>query len=133
MKHLADIEAEVTRFTNSNPYRALRDRERDPNPRLWIYRADLIEQTSDELPLIVGDFVNNLRSSLDFMVAAFVTGQQRRKSKFPIERKPIFGLDPATGEFLLMDDDSIARRRSFETAMRGLPVEAAAYIRALQP
>lgn len=129
-QHLTTVKAAVRRYRNGSPYVAVRDRETNPNPRVWQYRAELAHQPSPRLPLLIGDFVHNLRASLDHLQAALVPANRNRSTKFQIHREDIWEICEETGAYVEKFAD---RRQSWDSAMKGIHPEAKTLIYALQP
>lgn len=129
-QHLEAIEDELLRYQNSSPYIPIRDRETDPNPRVWLYRAELAKEVSPDLPLVIGDCIHNLRASLDHLQAALVPPNRHRQAKFPVEREDIWQTDEQTNRYLDRFED---KRTSWISTMKGIDPDAEAYIKRLQP
>ncbi len=84
-EHVRDLEARIQAFFKSNPYRVIR--EDDPETGDSVFRV----QTSVDVPIewaaMVGDVIQNLRSSLDHLVWQLVLangGTPDRHTGFPI-------------------------------------------------
>lgn len=130
MKHLKELEALLRRYEGRQAHTAFRDRDADPNPRVWVVRAYLKKEPRENLSLVVGDVVHNLRASLDHLVSALVPRDRKRKGKMPVVREDIWAIDPETGEqFERFADD----RTSFESATKGMDPMAIEWIRDMQP
>lgn len=132
-KHLQELELELSRWQNSHPYVLVRDRDTDPNPGIWTYRAKLVEEPQEDLGLIIGDFVHNLRSSLDHMVVALVPPKRKRSAKFPILNDDIWQTDPDTGEYIDRSKHTEDARSSYRSAVEGMPAEARRVVDMMQP
>ena len=130
LEHLDEIEAIFARYRDSKPYVAVRDRETNPNPRVWLYRAELREEITPRLPLVAGDFVHNLRASLDHLQAALVRPERKRNVVFPIQWFDPWRVDEDTGTYI---DGLADERTSWQSAMRGVGSEVEAFIKRLQP
>jgi hypothetical protein len=68
--HVADLDREIRRFLESNPYKVAT--KRDPATRKLIYYVSSVQCTPDRLPLIAGDAVQNLMSALDHLAYQLV-------------------------------------------------------------
>jgi hypothetical protein len=130
LKHLRDFKSEIDRYAGRHPYVAVRDRETDPNPRVWAYRAHLAKEPRPDLAVIIGDTVHNLRGALDHMAAALVPPSRKRNAKFPIVNTDIWAIDPDTGEHISGATDQL---RSWSSAIKGMDPEAAQRLRLMQP
>lgn len=130
LEHLDAIENVFTRYKSSEPYVPVRDRETNPNPRIWLYRAELREEITPRLALIVGDFIHNLRASLDHLQAALVPPERKRKVVFPIQWQDPWRIDPSTGTYIDGFEDE---RTSWTSAMKGVEPAVEALIKRMQP
>jgi hypothetical protein len=84
-KHLGDLEEEVAALREKDPNRI--KREVDTERREHRYRVEIIHPIPPEWGAIVGDFVSNLRSSLDHLVYVLprtVAMWDESKTAFPI-------------------------------------------------
>ncbi|MGD0353275.1 MAG: hypothetical protein ABSB38_07255 [Dehalococcoidia bacterium] len=127
-KHMVDINQEAMRYASSNPYSFTRIRL--PNSKNEIRgRFHITEQPNPMIAVMLGDFIHNLRSALDYIVVACVPKQHRKHASFPILYQDIFakGKD---GQFVVNDAQL---RDNFETATKGLHPRAKAFIISLQP
>jgi hypothetical protein len=70
-KHIADLQEEVGRFIESEPYGVAI--KRDPQSRKLIYYVSSVKSTPVCLPLIAGDAIQNLRSALDHLAYQIVS------------------------------------------------------------
>ncbi len=127
-KHMVDIHEEARRYAEGHPYEVTRIRLPDNKKEIWI-RFRITKQPDPEIAAMLGDFVHNLRSALDYIVVACVPKQRRGKAGFPILYEDIFARDKS-GNLIVNDTNLI---KSFETATKGLHPEARAYIISLQP
>jgi hypothetical protein len=95
----------------------------------WTYRLSLDPVEPDEkFPIVLGDFLFNVRSALDHLVIAIAPSNRKSKASFPIFTKDPLAVDETSG--LHLDTDAARRWRSWT---EGLPRECIAAIQALQP
>lgn len=85
-KHVSDLQPVIDAFRKSNPYKI--DAQHDPQTRRLIYRIVSMEPVPDDIPIIVGDAVQCLRSALDHLayqlwLIGSLAGNGRRV-QFPI-------------------------------------------------
>lgn len=74
-QHIEDLERKVGEFADRNPYRIVVEPSFNPGNTAMISLAVRIrEETPDELALLVGDALHNLRSSLDHLACCLVPG-----------------------------------------------------------
>lgn len=127
-KHMVDIKQEALKYAGSKPYSLTRIRLRDSQNEIR-YRFRITEQPNPIVAVMLGDFIHNLRSALDYIVVACVPKQRRSKAGFPILFQDIFAKDE-DGQFVVNDS---CLRKNFETATKGLHPDAKALIIDLQP
>jgi hypothetical protein len=128
-KHMVDIKREAVRYANTHPYEFIRVRQphRQHNIR---HRVRIIQHPDPMLPLMLGDFVHNLRCALDHIIVACVPKRDRSDATgFPISSRDLLAKDP-DGNFVI--DDAQARK-NFEHSIRGLHPGARAIVIRAQP
>jgi hypothetical protein len=115
MEHLEDLRERLRTFREEGP--CTFRRERDHKKGLYILRFKF-NPIPDSVPLIVGDFLYCLRSSLDQLVWALAkrVGTYPSHTQFPI--------------FLVWNTQN---ERKFEKYTEGVPTKAVAIIDSLQP
>ncbi|MGB0108803.1 MAG: hypothetical protein WBP52_09895, partial [Terriglobales bacterium] len=74
-KHIRELEAELVRFHDANPYKFTA--QRDPNTREMVYYVTEVAEIPLPLSAIAGDVLQNLRSALDYLAHAFVAAPNR--------------------------------------------------------
>jgi hypothetical protein len=127
-KHMVDINEEIVAYARRNPYTATRIQLPDGKNQIGC-RFQITEQPNPMIAVMLGDFIHNLRSALDYIVVACVPKQRRKYAGFPILFQDIFATDK-NGKFVV--NDAELRERT-ETAIEGLHTEARALIIRLQP
>jgi hypothetical protein len=127
-KHMVDIQQEAIRYASSHPYTLTRIRLPDSKNQIR-YRFQITEQPNPMIAVMLGDFIHNLRTALDYIVVASVPKQRRKNAGFPILFQDIFATDK-NGKFVV--NDAELRERT-EAAIYGLHPEARAFIIRLQP
>ena len=89
-KHVGDFKSALARFNATEPYSLRVDTETDPeSPLIQILKA---EPVPPEIPLIAGDAIQNLRSTLDYLVCALVRANGEiptRLNEYPVYDGPI--------------------------------------------
>ena len=68
--HISDLQREVRRFLDTNPYKITI--KRDPESRKPIYYVSNVEQAPGSIALIAGDAIQNLMSALDHLAYQLV-------------------------------------------------------------
>lgn len=123
-KHFLDLQYELRRYSRSHPYEV---RKRVENGRN-VHRIHFTRQPDEELALMVGDILYNLRSSLDHVAASLVPSRRRSSSYFPIIWQGAW--EPAVeGE----DEERLEARRRWASYTEGMSDEALAIIQRTQP
>jgi hypothetical protein len=103
-QHVCDLEESIRAFRAGDPYGLMA--EHNAKTGEIIYKVQIRRQIPDDMPLIIGDAVHNLRSALDYLACqlAEAAGGVIDKQAFPIfetaaEYKPkqsqIKGIAPA--------------------------------------
>jgi len=126
-KHMVDINQEAMRYAEGNPYTFQRIRALDSDDEIRG-RFRITKQPDPMIAIMLGDFIHDLRSALDWVVVACSPRKHRYKAGFPILLKDIFAKN-ANGDFVFGDTE----RKSVEACLRGLCPEARAYVMRLQP
>jgi hypothetical protein len=118
-KHFQDFYQILSDFIDSDPCRIVP--ERDPNTQEVIYRVGHAIVIPDDLALIAGDVLQNLRTALDYLACALVSangGKVTSKIGFPIfKNAPVTPGDECT----------------FTRKVEGMRQEAKDLIRACKP
>jgi hypothetical protein len=130
-KHLNDFNAAVNQYIAANSYSVRKEVEGHGKRQRVVHRLH-IEQPPTEmmLPLMLGDFLFNVRSALDHVVVASVRPRKHRKhAAFPIMVEDIFERD-ARGHYLQRHTDA---RRAWNTMTQGLSDEARTIVQNAQP
>jgi hypothetical protein len=79
-EHIADLESRLNRFSETDSYSIHLDF--DPDAGCDLIRLETVLTVPDEFLLIVGDALNNLRSSLDYIMRGICP----KARKFPISK-----------------------------------------------
>jgi hypothetical protein len=128
-EHLGDIEALTEPLRERREYPVVESMKPQHQGPRWEYRLDLSSiQPPERLPILVGDYLFNIRSALDHLAVAFAPGKYRRRVSFPIFTTDPFARDETSGDYL--DAEAAARWLSLTS---GLPDDCIAAIKALQP
>ena len=127
-KHMVELKQEAKRYADSNPYSFTRVRLPDSDKKI-TGRFQIIEQPNPMIAVILGDFVHNLRSALDYVVVACVPKKRRYDASFPIVFEDIFA-ENESGNFVVNDSK---RRKAFNSAIEGIHPDARAFIIDIQP
>jgi hypothetical protein len=82
-RHISDLNAEIGAFLKRDPYRIVLENNAETRKLGWIVR--ITEELSDQIPLIVGDAIHNLRTALDLLACDLVrlNGGNIKKVDFP--------------------------------------------------
>jgi hypothetical protein len=106
--HLLDLRHLVKRYQEGHHYRAV-----CPNPPRQPTHSgfvlDITEPPDDQIAIVLGDLLFNVRSALDHIAVACAPPARKRQAGFPIYERP--------------DDEE---QRKFESMTRGVAPEAMA-------
>jgi hypothetical protein len=125
-KHLLDLKAAIGRYTREHPYEVRRTIE--GKQKRVVHRFHFTKQPDPEVGLIAADFIYNVRSALDHLMAALVPSARRSKVYFPIYWQGVW--EPKVeGEHSERTKD----RGRWESDTRKAKPEAIAILQANQP
>jgi len=81
--HIRDLKRHSDVFLERKPYSLLVEPDDETRQRRVIFRIQ--EEVPAEIPLIIGDAIHNLRSSLDIMICDVLAlvGDPSRRGRFP--------------------------------------------------
>ncbi|MFC2072747.1 hypothetical protein ACFLUU_08650 [Chloroflexota bacterium] len=127
-KHMVDINQEAMRYAESHPYSFTRIRLPDSHQEIRG-RFQITEQPNPMIAVMLGDFIHNLRSALDWVVVACSPKKLRYDASFPILFQDIFAKD-RDGNYVVNDTP---RRKRIEIILNGLHPKAKALIIDCQP
>jgi hypothetical protein len=116
-EHLDELNVETQRYLQSNPAKMVRQQEGSPDE--FIGKVVAGGPIPKRIPLIIGDFLQNLRSSLDYLVWELVLA-----AKNTPDHKHMFPICTTQNAF----EAQVARHR-----LDGVPPKAFAEIDDLQP
>lgn len=86
-EHIRNLESAIDRFLQSNPYEVICYQEPETNDR--VFRVRILAQPPLRLSGIIGDIIQNLRSSLDYLAWQLVLangGRPNERTGFPISK-----------------------------------------------
>jgi hypothetical protein len=124
-QHLVKIESLVSEFVVSRPYEVLPGVKDKNEPARLHFTAE----PSCDLPFILGDFLYNVRASLDYMMGAIAPAKKRGRVNFPIFWQGVWE-PPVAGEDKQRSEDRRAWQR---VGSAGVDPDALAIIKANQP
>jgi hypothetical protein len=93
-RHLEELSEVLNDYADRHPYEIVRTERRGK----YVHTFTVTEAPPDEIPLIVGDVLYNLRSGFDHLIGALVQRSQRSKVLFPIVHEPVWSITPKDGE-----------------------------------
>lgn len=87
-QHLVEAEQRINALAqpNGQEARIVVSREDDGTATPWVYRVALGVTPDETLPIVVGDFLFDVRSALDHLAVALLPRKFKRKAYFPIFR-----------------------------------------------
>jgi hypothetical protein len=127
--HVVEIKSEVRRYAESHPYEVVRIPQSKRNQHRWRYALHMTSQPDPMLTVIFGEFIHDLRTALDNIVAASVPRKYKYTAGFPISTKDVMELDEF-GKFVFRANEAGKR---FTDSLKGLPDDAIAFIEKVQP
>jgi hypothetical protein len=68
--HISDLHTRIDTFLARDPYRIVLEDDPETGKPAWFVR--ITEDLSDDIPLVIGDAVHNLRSALDLLACDLV-------------------------------------------------------------
>jgi hypothetical protein len=123
-RHLETLHSEIQSFTEREPKPFRFIPEVDGQSSRFVLRVKIESEPPPEWSLIVGDFVQNLRASLDYTVWQLVLDNDRkpgRHNAFPlVDHPPPF-------------NPKNENRRRWEAKVAGIDAEAVRFIESCQP
>ncbi|MDA8282515.1 MAG: hypothetical protein M0Z42_04270 [Actinomycetota bacterium] len=127
--HLEEIEGIVAPWRDSHPY----DRQEvvEGKDKVYAYRLKFTSEPDQSLPTVVGDFIQNVRASLDYLMTGLVPSDRRTKTYFPIFDVDPFAKDPDNRRKYLQRD--AMDRRRWRTYTKGVPPNPLRLIHEFQP
>ncbi|MGA8364468.1 MAG: hypothetical protein WB709_08090 [Solirubrobacteraceae bacterium] len=128
-EHLADIDRLTEPLRERREYPVVETMKPYKKGPLWDYVLDLDEvQPPERLPILMGDYLFNVRSALDHLAVALAPRKYRRKVSFPIHQTDPLARDHTSGYYL----NAEAASRWLALCDR-LPDNCIAPLMALQP
>lgn len=128
--HVVEIQREARRYADLHAYEVVGVRGPSKNHHVRIYRLHMTELPDPMLRVILGEFINNLRSSLDNIFVACVPKRQRFEVAFPLELEEAVEPIPNT-IFWRPKHNEVGKR--FKNSVQHLPIKAQALIEKVQP
>ncbi len=120
-KHLGDLKFAIAAWANTHPYEMRPGRE-------GKMQLHFTAGPPQQIGIIAADFVYNIRSGLDHLMAALVPSAQRSEVYFPIYFEGVWD-DPVPGE----DQKRTKERRRWNAHTEKVRPEAVAILKSLQP
>jgi hypothetical protein len=128
-KHLEEMQALLTPLAGRREYPVVESVQRQHKRRLWDYRLDLSGITPpEEFPIILGDYLFDIRSALDHLIVAIAPRKYRHKVGFPICTEDPLLRDKTSGSYL-----NVEEARKWQSMTKGLPSDCVAALKTLQP
>jgi hypothetical protein len=122
-KHLHDLKLEIQKWADTHPYEVA-----PPAKGEDAHRVKFVSSPPPTVGIIAADFVYNLRSGLDHLMAAMVPAAKRSSVMFPIYFQGVWE-DPTSGE---TEQQAKARQRWRSDTEKVRP-EALKILQSLQP
>lgn len=116
--HLKELEAELHGYFETNPTKVVRQPDGDPDR--FIGKLETSAPIPARLPIIIGDCLQNMRSSLDYLVWELVLAAKNSPGKY--------NMFPVCAKLEAFNNQIRKQRR-----LEGVSLDAIAEIQALQP
>lgn len=126
-KHLDELETMLALFSARHPYHVARSLEGESQKETW--RLVFTEDLDETMPVVLGDFINNLRAGLDHLAAALVKPSKRGDVSFPIVTEPIWEANFVKGDY----SQRAQERKRWDALARELSSQPLALLKSLQP
>lgn len=120
-QHFETLEARIDAFLEGRPYLVVREAQ----PERTEFRAQIMSAVPGECALLVGDILQNARSSLDHLAWRLAGENADRHTGFPIYAK--------REEYGAQDGRGRPARSSGLLKVAGFPSEAQAIVESMQP
>jgi hypothetical protein len=128
-EHLAEINMLTEPLRERREYPVIETMKPYKKGPLWDYVLDLDQvQPPERLPILMGDYMFNVRSALDHLAVSLAPRKYRGKVSFPINRTDPLARDQASGDYL----NAKAARR-WLALCEWLPDNCIAALKVLQP
>lgn len=128
-EHLIEIEALTEPLRERREYPVIETMKPYQKGPLWDYTLDLSAvQPPERLPILMGDYMFNVRSALDHLAVALGPRKHRRKLSFPVQTNDPLARKEGGGDYL----DADAARR-WLALCNCLPDDCIAPFTVLQP
>jgi hypothetical protein len=99
-EHLKEIDALTEPLGERREYPVIETMKSQHDGPCWEYVLDLSGVVVPErLPILIGDYLFNVRSGLDHLLVSMVPKKYRRKAGLPIYRANPLARDPANGNY----------------------------------
>lgn len=128
-KHLEDLHSIITAWAADGPYEA--EHRVEGKRGEHVYRLRFTEEPDEMAAAVVGDFLNNVRSALDYLMAGLVPSARRGRVYFPIVEANPFLRDPHNPRKYL--ERRPEARRRWKTYTQGVEPDALCLIKEFQP
>lgn len=122
-QHLVELDKHIGAYSDRQPYRVAWETQKHENSGKWRCMFRITERPADELAIIIGDVVHNVRSALNHLA---VTLSGNTDGGFPIVSRDPDAL--VVGKYI-----NGKARQNFIKATRGMNADAVAVIKRLQP
>lgn len=128
-EHLADIDMLTASLRERREYPVIETMKPYKEGPLWDYVLDLDQvQPPERLPILMGDYMFNVRSALDHLAVSLAPRKYRRKVSFPINQTDPLTRHQASGDYL--NAEAAGR---WLALCKWLPDDCIAALKVLQP
>jgi hypothetical protein len=128
-ERLEEVRMRIAKITEPDAHDGSVVVQREKGRMPWVYRIRFGVPTDEMLPVVIGEFLYDVRSALDHIAVANVPKPRKSKAQFPIFTEDIWERD-AQGIYAERFDQD---RRNWETWTRGMRLGVLAVIQECQP
>lgn len=125
--HLIDLERLLARFTDTHPYTVSHTIEGKKQRDVW--RLTFTTAPHCDISLLAGDFLYNVRASLEYLAGALVPSSERSHVMFPLVSEPVWDIPKVEGE----NEERTKSRERWITTTRKMHADAVAILKWIQP
>ena len=86
--HLSELERLVNLYTAGRPYAVSHSIEGEFAEH--VYKLQFTGRPDEHISVVVGDFLHNLRSALNYLMVGLVPSARKRKTQYPLFDKDPF-------------------------------------------
>ena len=126
--HLSELERLVNLYTAGRPYAVSHSIEGEFVEH--VYKLQFTGRPDEHISVVVGDFLHNLRSALNYLMVGLVPSARKRKTQYPLFDKDPFVRESGSRKYV---ERNAAGRRVWHEYTDGVRPEVLAIVKEFQP